>query len=345
LSAWSGSMGIAGLLLDQVVEVCDYLIEERGGVLGGRPVEWVKIDSGGDIAKAEAGCQKLASDDDVMAITIGGVTAGESVAVTILTSELRIPYFSIATWTQLPEYPYAVRAGSVVNTERARLCAEYALENFDPDTVAFLAESTEDCHDGIDRAKAILEDAGVETVYEQYLAYGTMDVNPYLTAIRAEEPDVLIHFIANGSTCVDLYKHITGLGGWGDTKVISISGNPTNAATETGAQGTYYWAHWIPGLPYPGDQTFEQAWQAVHGEAPNAVIAPLFQAIWSAVEAVDQAGADREDIAHLIRSGNFSWETPSGKMVIGTDGENNQKGFIAEITDGQSVPAYIPELD
>jgi len=91
LSAWSGSMGIAGLLLDQVVEVCDYLIEERGGVLGGRPVEWVKIDSGGDIAKAEAGCQKLASDDDVMAITIGGVTAGESVAVTILTSELRIP--------------------------------------------------------------------------------------------------------------------------------------------------------------------------------------------------------------------------------------------------------------
>jgi len=79
LSAWSGSMGIAGIFLDQVMEVCDYLIEERGGILEGSPVEWEKVDSGGDIAKAEAGCQKLASDDGVMAITIGGVTAGESV--------------------------------------------------------------------------------------------------------------------------------------------------------------------------------------------------------------------------------------------------------------------------
>jgi len=103
--AWTGPMGMGGILADQCMEVCDYLIEERGGVWGGRPIKWEKYDTEGDIARAQAGTQKFASDEGVLAIAIGGCTTGEMAAVMELSSELRIPYFTQAT-EEVSDYPY-----------------------------------------------------------------------------------------------------------------------------------------------------------------------------------------------------------------------------------------------
>jgi len=340
LVAWSGSMGIAGLLVDQALEACDYLLEERGGILGGRPVEWVKYDTAGDIAKCQSGIQKLASDDDVLAITLGGVTPGELSAAMILTTELRIPYFTMATAMDMPEYPYTVRA-SVNNKVRATLCAEYILDNFDPDTAAYLAANTDSSHESVEYAKEIFQDAGVETVYEQYIPYDTTDVTPYLTAIKAKDPDVLYHYLDNGATIASMFKQITGLGGWGDIKVISMAQTVADSRGEDGTQGTYFWGNWFPGLPFEGSKAFEQVWQDVHGDIPNSLHAMLFTAIWSAVEAIDQAGvgADRDDIAKFMRSGTFGWESPGGMLVFGTDGEPSTEGVIGLVKDGEAILA------
>jgi len=338
---YSGSGGMAGLLTNQVLDVSDYLLQQRGGILGGKPVEWVKYDTAGDIAKAQAGVQKLAGDDGVLAITIGGVTGGEQTAVVIAADDLRIPYFSVSTWTGLPEYRYSVRT-SVETTDRAAICAEYALEHFDPSTAAYLGDATDDGHDVIARAKEILEDAGVETVYEQFPVEGTNDFTPYLTSIRAEKPDVLIHYIAASPTATQsLYKQITGLGGWGNINVFGVTSAVADFPKESGAEGTYFWAYSFPGSDYPGAKTFEEAWQTVEGDVPNSIHIMVFNCIWSAVEAIDQAGvgADREDIAELIRSGTFGWESPGGLMMFGTDGEPSIKGLVAMIKGGEAVPA------
>jgi len=340
MCSWSGPTALAGALLEQCIDVADYLLEQRGGILGGRPVDWILYDTEGDIARAQSGVQKLAADD-VLAIAIGGVTAGGINSVVQLTTELRIPCFSVATWTKLPEYPYAVRTGSVINTERALLCGEYMLENFDPDTVAFLGENTDDCHDSIAAAKDFFQDAGVEIVYEQYIAYDTLDMTPYLTNIKAERPDVVITFLANATSCLNLYKQITGLGGWGDTKYMSISSHGANAVAEAGAQDTYFWSYWVPGLTCEGAKAFEKAWNTVEGDVPNSYHALEFTALWSAIEAIDQAGpgADRDDIADFIRSGTFSFEAPGGTCIVYPDGETNLRGFIAMIKDGKVILA------
>jgi len=339
LVAYTGPTAMAGLLTDQCLEVADYLIEERGGVLEGRPVKWEKYDSGGDIAKAQSGVQKLASDDDVMAVTLGGVTPGELAATMILTTELKIPYFSAATSKELPKYSYAIRAAGIQSIALGELCANYALENLDPDTVAILAVNTEDAHDFIPVAEDIFEDGGVEIVYEQFVNYETTDLNPYLTRVKAEDPDLFYYFFDNAATNQSMFQQIMGLGGWGDIKTISPCNLPGDFAGMEGAEGTFFSTQWIPGLPYEGAQKFEQAWQAVHGSAPTNLHAMVFEGIWAAVEAVDQAGADREDIAELIRSGTFGFDMPAGPVVFDTDGEPSIKGFMATIQDGKIVPA------
>ncbi len=86
---------------------------------------------------------------------------------------------------------------------------------------------------------------------------------------------------------------------------------------------------------------FEEAWQTVEGDVPNSYHALEFTALWSAIEAIDQAGpgADRDDIAKLIRSGTFSFEAPAGPCTVGTDGETNLTGFIAVVKDGKVILA------
>jgi len=341
LVAWSGSMGIAGLLVDQVLDVADYYLEERGGILGERPVEWEKQDTAGDIAKAQSGAQKLASDDNVLAITLGGVTAGELTSGVILSSELRIPFFTMSTWPEMKDYPYAVRSGTVMNWYRAELCVEYTLTNLAPDTVGFLGVSSDDAHSALEHAKGIFEDAGVETVYEQYVPYDTTDLTPQLSRIKAENPDVLFLFLDNSGSMISMFKQVTSLGGWGDIDVMSIASTTGDAVGETGAQGTYYWAYWLPGLPYDAAKKFEEAWQTVHGDAPNSIHPALFTTIWAAVEAIDQAGvgADRQDIADFIRSGKFGFESPGGPLVIDANGDPNIRGVIALVKDGKPVVA------
>lgn len=92
-------------------------------------------------------------------------------------------------------------------------------------------------------------------------------------------------------------------------------------------------------MPYPGAKTFEQAWQEVHGNTPNSIHPMLFMSVWSAVEAIDQSGGDREVIAKLVRSGKFGWESPAGPLVFDTAGEPNVRGIIAIIKDGKGIPA------
>jgi len=65
----------------------------------------------------------------------------------------------------------------------------------------------------------------------------------------------------------------------------------------------------------------------------------------SALAAVEGAGsADRDDIADYMRSGKLSYLGPLGAVTVGTDGENDFRGLIAKVVDGQWViePSTLP---
>ena len=40
MTAWSGPAAIAGLMADEIIEVVNYQLEKRGGILGGRVARW-----------------------------------------------------------------------------------------------------------------------------------------------------------------------------------------------------------------------------------------------------------------------------------------------------------------
>jgi len=340
---WSGPSGVVGLMAEQVAEVVKAVVEERGGILGGRPVEFENYDTEGEVARAQSAWTKLAGDSNVLAGILGGASSGEMIASTIASSEMGIPFFTIAVDRDLPEYPYAVRSGNVLTPQKVSVCVDFVLDNFDPDTAAYLGENMSDMREGIDSAKDALEDAGVETVFEEYINAGTTDLTSALTKIKQANPDVLIIDSTGATVYQNMYKQIADLGGWDGIEVMSLGSvaGTKGAMVQPGAQGTYFWAMWIPGLPYPGAKMFEQAWEEVHGsldpEPPHVMV---YLCMMSAVEAIDQANsADRDDIADLARSGTFQWESPVGLFQVGEDGENNITGIVALIKDGEAVPA------
>ncbi|MDD5094317.1 MAG: ABC transporter substrate-binding protein [Dehalococcoidia bacterium] len=342
LTSWSGPAAKAGGLVDQVLKIIDKQLEEKGGLnVGGviRPVKWVKQDDNTQVADAVSGYKKLALQN-VSAVFIGGATAAALTATSDAAEETKVPLFSVAsTPVDLSNRPYTIRCAYPNAPDSVPLVSDFIVNKLKPETVGLLIANMEDIRARASLMKKALEAAGVKIVYEQYPEVTTVDYASMITGIRQKNPDVLI--IDSGGTdtfYINIFKQIPGLGGWGDIKVVCTSVSSTGPALkEAGAEGTYHWLLWMPGLPYPGSQVFQDAWTAQYpNERPTSGHEVMYQTIWVGLKAIEKAGSDKPaDIQKAARSGNFVWEdSPVGPFKINADGTHNNVGQIVLYTGG-----------
>ena len=95
INAWSGPMAMAGILADQIIAVVERL-KNKGGILGGREVKFIRGDDRGAVAEAAAQAKKLVLEDKVTILTFGGVSAAQFTAVADVAEELKVPYVALA---------------------------------------------------------------------------------------------------------------------------------------------------------------------------------------------------------------------------------------------------------
>jgi len=341
LTSWSGPTGLIGLLADQVLSVVEDQVRDMGGILNGRPVEFTKYDDEGQVSRIGAGFNKLVLDDDVAAVVFGGASSATGTASSDAAEEHQVPYITfIPEPTDLSDRPYTSRANFNIPTVSAKITS-FVLEHFNPSKVAILASEAESIHMYMrDYYKPPLKSAGVEIVYEEYVPMDMTDFAPYLTNIKYAKPDVVIAYLSPVAQNMAMLKEITALGGWEDIEFISSSPASSGGTLELpGAQGTYHWALWAPGLPYPGSQEFERAFMQTHGKLPLTEHSMIYICAWTAIHAIELAGTtDHEETAEAVRSGNLHWDSPAGELTVGTDGETNLTGTIFVCEGGKLIP-------
>ncbi|MDD5094830.1 MAG: ABC transporter substrate-binding protein [Dehalococcoidia bacterium] len=344
LTSWSGAAAKAGNLVDRVLKIIDKQLADRGGLnVDGvmRPVKWYKQDDNTQVADAVAGYKKLVLQG-VSAVFIGGATAAALTATSDVAEETKVPLFSVgSTPVDLSNRPYTIRCAYTNATDIATMVSDFVLKEFKPETVGLLMANMQDIRARSSLIKQRLEAAGVKVVYEQYPEVNTTDFSSLLTGIRQKNPDVLIGDGGADTFYVNVFKQIPGLGGWGDIKFVSNSVTSSGPAlNEKGADGTYHWILWMPGLPFPGSKVFEDAWKAQYSERPTSGDIVMYQTIWVGLKAIEMAGSDKpEDIQKAVRSGNFVWEdAPGGSFHINADGTHNNVGQMVLFKDGVLVP-------
>ena len=348
ITSWSGPAAMAGALANDIISLVSDQVNEMGGILGGRPIKVIKYDDRGQVTDTIAGWRKLTLEDKVEAIVWGGATAATTTASYDAAQEFKTLFVGYGPYpSDLTQKPYTVRA-----TYNEWACVEkvtkFILSELKPKTVALFGDEETEIHKHISFIKQRLVDAGVEIVYEQYAPLGGVDLTPYLTKIKYANPDVLVAGHALQENHMITFKQIMELGGWGSIKYVSFS--PASGSAPilkmAGAENTYHWVLWAPGLPYPGAKTFEQDFMRKYGRLPGPTHAFFYFSLWIAIKALELAGTDTDlqKIAQMARSGQLQWDSPSGPLVITTDGEPSLKGhMILAGKGGEIIPILTEE--
>jgi len=327
----------------------EWYVKKQGGILGGRPVKFIKYDNHGTVAGSGAGATKLIKEDKVTIITEGGAYPTEFFGVADVSDPLKVPYVEFGTgWALLNNYKWT--ATTITQEDaRANLFCNFILNTLKPKTFGILALEMSDGRAIWDIMKPRLEAAGVKIVFNEWFAPGTSDLMPYMTKIKYLKPDVLMSYVTT-DLFVLMFKQIEELGGWGGIQnfIGNEHGNSATVLKLPAAQGTYSLAAYIPGSDNPGVVAYEHAWTDRVAEDPGFakkyIPAQLnvYTYYWNcylvAIEAIKVAGSDDPaKVAEALRSGKVEVDSAFGHMRIQTDGSADVKDHIMQIKDGKLV--------
>ncbi len=352
IGPWSGPLAMAGSLTDQAISVVKKQVEDMGGILGGREVQFIKGDDRGVVAESAAQAKKLILDDKVTILTVGSVSVAHMTAVAEVAEELKVPFVALGTIYGVEAMKYS--ALMYVNQFLINRAANFIADIVKPKTVALLGFDSEDTRsilngkEGITGAKEIWKAKGlnINVVYEQYYPLDVIDFTPYLTKIKYEKPDILIGCLNDMGQAIMLQKQMAELGGWGNIKYFgaSESDNTKKIITMPSAVGIYLAVLWLQGSDEPGMKAFENAFLQTTGKLPDPNMSFYYNCFWTAIKAIQLAGSDNpEKVAQALRSGNLEWDSAWGPLRIGSDGIGEMSGLVAQVQTGGKLVKVWPQ--
>jgi branched-chain amino acid transport system substrate-binding protein len=345
-------MAMSGVLVDQIIPLVEEQVKNAGGILGGREVKFIRGDDRGATAESAAQAKKLALDDKVTILTLGGESAAHFTAVADVAEELKVPYVAMSTIYGLAFGKYSYSACLYTHEPAIARIANFLIDVVKPKTVAFLAYNAEDSSSFLNGAEGVvgvrdrLKAKGIDSVYEEYFSQDTMDFSPYLTKIKYLKPDILVSILNSTGQSVTINKQIMELGGWGSMKYYN--------ATETGAApaaikipsavGTYVSVLWLAGSDEPGMKAFEDAFKQKYGRLPDPILTYFYNCFWTAIKAIDLAGTDDPGkVAEALRSGNLEWDSAWGPLRIPPDGRGVPTMMVAQVQEGSTLVKVWPQ--
>ena len=350
IAPWSGTMGVASVLTDQIIALVEEQVKNMGGILGGREIKFVRGDDRGILAESVAQAKKLVLEDKVTILTLGGINTAGFTAVANIAEELKVPFISFAQISGVAAMKYS--ACQMWHGASIDEIARFIIDVLKPKTVAWLANEAEDAHQMVDGVEDIvgirdqLKAAGIDIVYEEYFLPGTMDLSPYLTKIKYLSPDVLATYFNDTGYAVTINKQITELGGWGSIKYYGAtpSASAKAAIKMPSAVGTYTNVYWLPGSDEPGMKAFEDAFRQKYGYLPDPNLSFFYNCFWTAIKAIELAGTDDHDkVAQALRSGNLEWDSAWGPLRINTDGRGEITSMIVQVQEGGEMVKVWPQ--
>lgn len=184
----------------------------------------------------------------------------------------------------------------------------------------------------IEAMKAKLEEAGVETVYEETYPAGTSNFDSIANSVKSANPDL----VANGAQFDDgigFSRSLTKVGFdpelFFQTNAPSFGAQYSDGVGVDNANGVFFAISHTPDASTPGNEEFVQAFEDKFGEPPAEDAADAYasgQVLQAAVEGVG-AIDDQLALADWLREnpvetilGDLEWEdtgAPVGEFLIG----------------------------
>ncbi len=301
----------------------EYINNQMGGVLGGRPVELVVEDDAGTPADGIAGFRKLVQKDGAVAV-VGQYHSSVCLAVNKVSRDLQVPLFSSgASSPKITESqnPYIFSIMSLT-PDRAKFWVDFAKAmNFK--RLAIIAEDT-DYGTGFEKfVKDFGQAAGME-VKSIIFPRTITDMTPMLLETKAWKPDIIIN-LGVGPPAYLMVKQAYDIGLFPQVKMLGSFAWPVRPEywDAVGDKGKWvmYTSYYKPGMLMSESGTWMAAkYKAAHGEDPTFYALNVFGEMLVIAQALEKAGSDdpkalqKALVGHTYQdwSGDVRFEEPQG---------------------------------
>ena len=311
-------------------------VQEQGGKLGGREIQYFKVDDESDPSKATDNVNKLIKRDSVD-VLVGTVHSGVALAMAKAAKEsntlLIIPNAgadaitgpmcsanivrsSFSNWQ--PGYAMGIVAGQKGIKRAMTVTWNYAAGN---ESVKGFAEG--------------LEKGGGKVMKELNLPFPGVEFQALLTEIAAQKPDAVYAFFAGGGAV----KFVKDYAAAGLNKTIPLYGpgfltDGTLEAQGAAAQGMFTTLHYADNLDTPRNNNFRKAYALTYKAQPDVYAVQGYDAaqiLGAGLKAVggDLSTGKRDTLTAAMRKTVV--DSPRGKFTISTAGNPVQDMFLRQV--------------
>jgi len=309
-------------------------VQEQGGKLGGREIQYFKVDDESDPSKATDNVNKLIKRDNVD-VLVGTVHSGVALAMAKAAKDnntlLVIPNAgadaitgpmcganivrsSFSNWQ--PGYAMGVVAGQKGIKRAMTITWNYAAG----------AESTKGFTEG-------LEKGGGKVIKDLNLPFPNVEFQALLTEIAAQKPDAVYAFFAGGGAV----KFVKDYAAAGLNKTIPLYGpgfltDGTLEAQGASAQNMLTTLHYADDLNTPKNNAFRKAYAVAFKSQPDVYAVQGYDAaqlLGAGLKAVNGDLAKRDQLSAAMRKTVV--DSPRGKFTISPAGNPVQDIYLREV--------------
>ena len=331
----TGAWAYEGEMAKQCCEIAAQLINESGGILGGRMVEVRIADDACEPKAGALAAMKLISQEDIVASvsTYGSSVCEPASNLYEKYNKVNIAYGATAVRLTQKGLKYFFRTCGI-DSAQGIFFADYVPRVFGAKRIAIMHDNTTFALGVAEETKKALQpkvDAGeVEIVYYDAITPGEKDFSVPLTKVRETHPDVLYFtgyypeaaLIVSQARDIGIDCPFVGGNAALNDEFVKIAGIEK-------AKGCFMTQEPMPAeLPYPESKVFLDAYKAKYGEIPSSPW-PVYaaDALNIIAYAIDKTGSTDSDVlAEYLRN-----------KVDGVSGVTGSIGFT-EKGDREGVP-------
>jgi len=309
-------------------------VQEQGGKLGGREIQYFKVDDESEPPKATDNVNKLIKRDNVD-VLVGTVHSGVALAMAKAAKDnntlLVIPNAgadaitgpmcgpnivrsSFSNWQ--PGYAMGVVAGQKGVKRAMTITWAYAAG----------AESTKGFTEG-------LEKGGGKVIKDLTLPFPNVEFQALLTEIAAQKPDAVYAFFAGGGAV----KFVKDYAAAGLNKTIPLYGpgfltDGTLEAQGASAQNMLTTLHYADNLDTAKNNAFRKAYAIAYKSQPDVYAVQGYDAAQILANGLKAVGGDlskRDQLSAAMRK--TAVDSPRGKFTLSAAGNPVQDMYLREV--------------
>ena len=319
-------------------------VEENGGKLGGREVEYFTVDDESNPAKATENAKKLVSREKVD-VLVGTVHSGVALAMAKVARDTKtlmiIPNAGANDLTGPLCSPYVFRSSFSAwqpSYAMGEALAKKGLKNIA--TVTWKYSFGEESVAGF---KEAFEKGGGKVVKEMTLPFPNVEFQPFLTEIASLKPDAGFVFFAGAGAA----KFVSDYAAAGLKSSIPLYGpgflTDGNLAAMGGAgEGLLTTLHYADGLTNAKDAAFRTKYAAAYKMQPDVYAVQGYDAAQMYEAGLKAAGGDPAKQEELIKGmASATIDSPRGPFTLSKAHNPVQDIYLREVKGNENVVVEV----